>query len=256
MQVVTQVNSTNDYAKFKIMKGNRDVNKLHVKRLKESFNEKYLLSPIVVNENYEIIDGQHRFAAAKEMGLPVNFIVCNGYSLKEVQLLNTNMKNWRKEDYLNAYCDLGYPAYLKFREFMDNYPDFGLAAAEVLLTQKLTNNRNTKSPEIKSESNKSGTYSVRYFQEGELEIPNYAISVEHAEMIMMVKPYYDGFNRALFIRAMIGIFKNDLYSHSKFIQRISSNPGVLQHCSNITQYKLMIEDIYNFRSREKVSLRF
>ena len=256
MQVVNQVNSTNDYSKFKIMKGNRNVNKLHVKRLKESFKEKYLLTPIVVNQDYEIIDGQHRFQAAKEMNLPVNFIICNDYSLKEVQLLNTNMKNWKKEDYLNAYCDLGYPSYLKFREFMYDYPDFGLSAVEVILTQNIASAKHRSSKIFKSESNKKGSYAIRYFQEGDLEIPDYDLSVEHAEKILMLKPYYDGYNRALFVRAIIGIFRIEYYSHSRFIARLSSNPNALEHCSNITQYKLMIEDIYNYRSREKVSLRF
>ena len=66
MQHENHVLSTTDYAKFKTLQGNRDVNKLHVSRLKESFKTAYLLSPIVVNQYYEIIDGQHRYEAAKE----------------------------------------------------------------------------------------------------------------------------------------------------------------------------------------------
>ena len=105
ISVINNVLQTDDYSMFKILEGNRCVNKLHVRRLKESFKDAYLLSPIVVNQHFQIIDGQHRFEAAKEMKLPINFIVCNDYSLKEVQLLNTNMKNWKKEDYLTAYRD-------------------------------------------------------------------------------------------------------------------------------------------------------
>jgi hypothetical protein len=55
---------------------------------------------------------------------------------------------------------------------------------------------------------------------------------------------------------MIGIFKIEYYQHSKFIDRLSANPTAMQHCSNVGQYKLMIEEIYNYRSREKVSLRY
>lgn len=80
MKIVNQVNQTNDYNLFKSLKGNRNVNKLHVQRLKESFKGDYLMSPIIVNQNYEIIDGQHRFNAAKDLSLPVNFIICNDYS--------------------------------------------------------------------------------------------------------------------------------------------------------------------------------
>jgi len=257
MLVVNQVNSTNDYSKFKTLQGNRNVNSLHVRRLRESFKEHYLLSPIIVNQNFEIIDGQHRFEAAKELNLPINFIICNNYSLKEVQLLNANMKNWKKQDYLNAYCDLGYPEYLKFREFMMKFPDFGMASAEAILLNSLHKGQFTsKSNELKSDTNKDGSYMVKYFQEGDLVIPNYEMSIENAEKIMMIKPYYEGFGRAIFVIAMLGIFRIEYYSHSRLIERLAANPTALQHCANVTQYKFMIEDIYNFRSREKVSLRF
>jgi len=256
MKTVNQVYSTTDYSLFKSLTGNRAVNNVHVRRLRESFKSTYLLSPIIVNEKYEIIDGQHRFEATKELGLSVNFIVCKGYSLSEVQVLNTNMKNWKSEDYLNAYCDLGYPDYLKFREFMKKFPDFGFAPSQIILTNLCTTNRAFFSNEIKTDSNKKGAYTERYFQEGRLSIPDYQQSIVNAEKILEVKPYYEGFNRRIFVAAMIGLFKVPHYSHERLIQRISSNPTSMQHCSNVSQYKLMIEEIYNFRSREKVSLRF
>jgi len=256
MKLVTQVNQTYDYSIFKTLDGNRRVNKLHVKRLEESFHKHYLLCPIIVNDKYQIIDGQHRFEAAKKNGLPINFFIAPNYGLNEVQTLNQNMKNWKKEDYLSAYCDLGYPQYLKFKEFMNLYPDFGIAACETILTNKSQNNFKKYSKELMSESNNTGCYMLKYFQEGELYIPNYDLSLEIAEKIMMVKPYYDGYNRNTFVKAMIAIFKVEYYNHAKFLNRLKSNPSSMEHCSNVTQYKLLIEDIYNFRSREKVSLRY
>lgn len=257
MKTVNQVIETNDYSIFRTLDGNRHVNKVHVKRLKESFQDSYLLSPIIVNQRFEIIDGQHRYEAAKQIGLPINYILVQNYGLKEVQLLNTNMKNWKKEDYLNAYCDLKYPEYLKFRNFLRRFPELGMAACETLLTDKLNGgNMNSSNASFKSETNKSGSYTIRYFQEGDLEIPDYEKSIENAEKIMMMKQYYDGFNRSSFVRAMVGIFRKEEYSHSKMISKLAANPTVMQHCANVTQYKIMVEDIFNFRSREKVNLRF
>jgi len=255
MKVINQVYTTTDYSVFKNLQGNRNVNKLHVRRLRESFKNAYLLSPIIVNENYEIIDGQHRYAAAKELQKPINYIVCTEYGLKEVQILNTNMKNWSKTDYLNAYCDLGYPEYLKFRNFMQRFKGLDIKASEALLTNRATGTRKRSSKDFK-DLNKQGSYAIRYFEEGDLKIHDYYLAIENAEKIMMIKPYYDGFNRAIFVFAMIGMFKHQNYNHSQFIKKLSANPTSLQHCSNVTQYKLLIEDIYNYRSREKVSLRF
>lgn len=258
MEVVNQVRKTNDYSLFKPLVGNRVLNKLHVKRLKDSFEKTYLLNPIIVNEKYEIIDGQHRFQSAKELGKPVNFIVAPNYGLREVQILNENMKNWRKEDYLNAYCDLGHPEYLKFREFMNLFPDFGIAICEALLKDiaRTGANKTTTSKDAISETNKCGQYTIKDFQDGSFKIKDYDYAVENAEKIMMIKPYYDGFNRASFVSAMIGIFKNENYNHAQFLSKLSYQPNAIQHCANVTQYKLLIEDVFNYRSREKVSLRY
>jgi len=258
MEVVNQVRKTNDYSLFKPLVGNRVVNKLHVKRLKDSFEKTYLLNPIIVNDKYEIIDGQHRFQSARELGKPVNFIVAPGYGLREVQVLNENMKNWRKEDYLNAYCDLGHPEYLKFREFMNQFPDFGIAICESFLKDSAATGgrRSANSKEAISETNKHGRYIIKDFQEGNFKIRNYSLAVENAEKIMIIKQYYDGYNRATFVQAMIGIFKNENYNHAQFLSKLSNQPNALQHCANVTQYKLLIEEIFNYRSREKVSLRY
>lgn len=234
------VMKTYDYEMFKTLKGNRDINKNHLQRIKHSFQKEYLISPILINEHYEIIDGQHRFEAAKELNLPIHFIQVNGYGLKEVQILNTNMKNWGKLQYLKSWCDLKHPEYLRFRNFMRQFPDFGITSCEVLLTDKI-------GPKA---------FTVKYFEEGGLYIPDYNKSVENAQKILMIKPYYDGYNRILFVRAMIGIFRIDYYDHEQLITKLNTNPNSLQHCNNVTQYRLMIEDVYNYRSRQKVSLRY
>lgn len=256
MNVVNQVHETNDYSMFRTLEGNRQVNKLHVKRLKDSFQKAYLLSPIIVNDKFEIIDGQHRFEAAKQSGFPINFLIAPKYGLKEVQALNANMKNWSKVDYLNAYCDLNHPEYLKFRQFMNRYTDFGIAVCQTLLMNKPSQSYSSTHIDVISESNKQGKFAIRFFQEGDLVIPDYNLAVENAEKIMKLKPYYEGFNRNTFVSAMISIFKINYYNHNKLIDRLNANPTALQHCTNITQYKLLIEEIYNYRSRDKVSLRF
>ena len=51
MKEVNQVLKTNDYSMFKHMNGNRNINKLHLKRLTESMSEKYIEVPIIVNSN-------------------------------------------------------------------------------------------------------------------------------------------------------------------------------------------------------------
>ncbi len=257
MKTVNQVYATTDYSLFKKLSGNRILNKLHVERLKTSFKNVYLLAPIIVNEAYEVIDGQHRLEAASSLNLPINFIVVNGYGLKEVQVLNTNMSNWKKEDYLNAYCDLGYPAYLSMRKFMIDFPDFGVGVAEQLITNSVGGANNSGIVSAIIDGKEVGK--VKQFQEGRLKISNLELAYDNANKVLDFKEYYEGYNRNTFVAALIGlvgIFKNPNYDHAKMISKLKGNPNAMYHCNNASQYKEMIEEIFNFRSREKVSLRF
>jgi hypothetical protein len=257
-EVVTNVLTTKNYDMFNHVDGNRIVNKLHVRRLRESFKTKYLLSPIIVNSRFQIIDGQHRFNAAKELGLPINYIICPDYQLKEVQLLNTNSKNWKREDYLNAFCDLGYEQYIAFRKFKNRYPEYGIENCMALLTNTSSTSGSgmTKLKDFKSESNKDGQVRVRKFEEGNFIIKDFDYACEMADNLRLIKPYYSGYNRRFFVLAMIGIFKNEKYSHEQFIARLTSCPIPLEARANVTQQKLLIEEIYNYRSRDKISLRY
>ena len=244
-----QVQTSNDYAKFKTLIGNRKPNDLHIKRLTSSFKQRYLFSPIIVNEKMQIIDGQHRFLAAKELNLPIYYLLVEGYGLEEVQVLNTNTSNWKREDYLKAYCDLGVKPYLQMQQFMLDFPDFGVAISEMILTDKVDGqNKLLRIDKVNMR--------MQGFQNGELEIPNLLKAYETAEKVLMFKPYYDGYNRSTFVRTLITLFKNENYVHAEMISKLANNPSALTHCANVTQYKFLLEDIFNFRRREKLNLRY
>ena len=52
MKTVNQVLQTTDYSMFKFLQGNRNINLPHLIRLRNSFEKRYLFSPIIVNEKY------------------------------------------------------------------------------------------------------------------------------------------------------------------------------------------------------------
>lgn len=89
-----QVHTTTFYPLFKPIDGNRTLNTLHLNRLRNAMVDNYLFTVIIVNERYEIIDGQHRFECIKELGYPLHYIICKGYGLDEVHILNQNSKDW------------------------------------------------------------------------------------------------------------------------------------------------------------------
>lgn len=115
---------TRDYDMFKTIKGNRLVDPKRKAALIKSITVNgWLCNPIMVNEHYQIIDGQGRFEALKALEMPIEFVIQDGASIVEVVALNVNAKNWTLEDYIDCYADLEIRDYISLRQTMDLYID-------------------------------------------------------------------------------------------------------------------------------------
>lgn len=245
-----EVLMTTNYSLFRIMADNRNLNLLHVKRLEESMKVKHLVCPIIVNRNHEIIDGQHRFEACKNLGLPIYYLVVPSYGITEVQILNTNQKNWIKLDYLHSYCAAGRKPYLEFKKFMEDFPELSFQACERILTGLHHGSKFGQVNGIKA--------SMKDFEEGKLSIPDLSKSYSAARRIMDFKKYYDGFHKGIFATVMLALIKSKNYNHKEMMHKLSVCPIKLQDCLNVESYKMLLEDIYNHKRQKenKVSFRY
>jgi hypothetical protein len=117
------IQSTKDYKKFTLVRGNRDIIPGHVAKLTTSILQKNMLAqnPIIVNEKFEVIDGQHRLEVAKNNDLEVFYIVLPGADFTEIIAFNANNRVWNAMDYINGYASKGMKDYLWLKEFIDNY---------------------------------------------------------------------------------------------------------------------------------------
>jgi hypothetical protein len=233
------VHTTTDYFLFKPIDGNRNKNILHINRLKKSMNDHYLFTVIIVNERYEIIDGQHRFEVIKELNLPLHYITCQGYGLNEVHILNQNSKTWNADDYLTGYCNLENPDYITYKEFKEKY-QFGHNECMAMLTG----------------INVGGGDLFNMFKNGLFKITDHNEACKQADKIMMFEPYYDGFRRRAFVYALLELFDKPVFEFTEFLQKVKLQPSALTNCGDIKQYISLIEEIYNYRRRDKVNLRF
>ena len=65
MEKVANVYKTDDLRRFRMLLNNRQVTESRVKAIMKSIRDNgYLISPIITNEKFEIIDGQGRYTAA------------------------------------------------------------------------------------------------------------------------------------------------------------------------------------------------
>lgn len=256
-QEVNKVYKTNDLSIFNQIEGNRPPNPQHVRRLSQSIKDNGLLcNPILVNEKFEVIDGQHRLLAAKDAKSNIYYIVIKGYDLKEVHTLNLNQKNWTAKDFMNGYADMGIESYIKLRNFTKINKDYSLSDCIALCSNRSSASSNFISNKFrKGRKNDNGIKEI--FEEGTWKGKDFKFGQDLADKVRLIKPFYDGYNRSAFVRSIISLILNKKeFDLNTFMHKLRLQPTALVDCTSVTQYKMLIEDIYNYRSREKVNLRY
>lgn len=117
-----QILETRNYDLFKKIKGNRDVSIERVNKIKKSIrNVGYITSPILVNENMEIIDGQGRYEALKDLKLPIEYIVQEGININECISMNIYQTRWSQMDYIKSYADRNNINYIRIMKLFEKY---------------------------------------------------------------------------------------------------------------------------------------
>lgn len=253
-QEVNKVYKTSNLSIFKQIDGNRIPNLQHVNRLATSIRINGMkCNPILVNEKMEVIDGQHRLMAAKEAASFVYYIIVTGYSLSEVHTLNLNQKNWGKKDFMEGYANMGIESYIKLKSFVDKNDDYtfndciAFCANRTTTTQGKSDKAKLINPELSIQ---------QVFEEGTWTGKDFNLGQDYANKIRMIKPYYSGYNKSGFVTTMIGLLQKETFDFNEFMHKIRLQPTAMVDCANREQYRTLIEDIYNYRSRNKINLRY
>lgn len=148
---IGKVYETEDYDKFKYLKGNRKVKRNP--SLERSILVHGMLIPISVNENMEILDGQSRYEIAKKFGKKILYRVSQGFGMKEVIDLNNTKKAWKLDDYINKYVSDGNLEYEKLQKLSKKYSSIPISslmtAAQGLLNLSLKSSKNVREGRFK-----------------------------------------------------------------------------------------------------------
>lgn len=203
------------------------------------------LRPILVDENMNVIDGQHRLEAAKRLGVEVYYQVEKSLDNNAIFLLNNNQLKWSSTDYLNFYCSEGNQNYLKIREFMrkNNVP---LAIALTFLN-----------------GSAHGKY-LKGFKEGKFVYPNFETELDGLtkigqlkEMIDYVFPKILGAKKYLtgpnFSRAFAVFLNVKNVQFEIFMKKLPYKLDVLRPCARIKDFLEVFRAIYNFKNSEPIS---
>jgi hypothetical protein len=238
-----QIKSTKDYDIFKFINSNREVDHAHVQKIKDSIQQKDLLSvhPINVNAKMEVIDGQHRLQAAKELGVPIFYLVNEGISSHDISRLNSIKKNWCLEDYLNHYMVEGLPEYKKVGQFVRHYSKIPLSGAIQIL---------------------GGNYAglLRDFRDGRFEVSDYEQATKIGQELYAIKDIPTQIGKHLFSSAFLRVYlsarEHEKFEFAKFIKQIEKQPRSFVPCVNNKQYLEMFNEFYNKDIRQENKVLF
>lgn len=235
--------STTDYGIFRTVAGNRRTTPSHVEGMTVAVDRKNLLEfyPILVNENMEIIDGQHRLMAAMKLNLPVYYNVVNGLKIEDIMSINTHSKNWSIQDFIDAYIKLDYSAYRTLDEFMRRHKVSASLAGSLLSGYTVIAGGGSVSKEIRN---------------GTFQIKSEAYADEIINKIREVAPYCD-FNTETernFIRVITILRNNEDFDWDKFIAKLKMHNLRIGSRANINYYILLVEELYNFNAKVKTEL--
>lgn len=109
-KVVGVILQTTNYSQFtNFDKSNRSEANAHANDLlkKLSKDSHLALTPILVDSNFKVVDGQHRLWALSQLGLPVNYIIYSKISINDAPTLNSNQKRWSPMDYVEVFSNKG-----------------------------------------------------------------------------------------------------------------------------------------------------
>lgn len=239
-----QIMKSNDYSLLRMVEFNRGIDKNNLYRITKSITENgFYVNPIIVSTNMEIIDGQHRFIACRDLGIPFYYVIVpEVITIQNIHAVNTTGKKWDKSDYCESYSMLGKESYTKLLEFKELYPNFSVTVCELLLNPFRAT---TKKTVIKGEK----YIETNTFSKGDFVVEDWAFSCKLADLIMIIKKYYSGYARVMFIKAIIKAKKHKNFVDSVFIHKLETFGFQIRHSATVEMYYRQIVEIYNYRNR-------
>lgn len=229
---------TTDYGMFKFLMENRQTARNHVNRLKDAIQrtpEILEVQPILVNENMEIIDGQHRFIAASELGLEVHYTVVKGIGIETARDMNVLQRRWSMDDYAYSYAKAGNVNYKAYNQYRREHPS--ITGSILLAVMTNTGNRKSRGQSLSQEF-RSGKFII------ERDQADIEWIIEKLEEIRTITMHEIPLNRP-FVQAFLMALDNEDFNYDDFIYNLKKNPETFHRVSVVRDGLRLVEDIFN-----------
>ena len=229
-----------DKDKVKMLTYNRPVNRSLVNKLKESMKKYGILSTVTVYQSEKetlLVDGQHRWTAASELGLDIPAISISWDAMDAIVEMNTIQVNWTMENFVDFFSAHSNP------EIKEAYSALKRKKEECV--PKLTYSSLSKiyGKPFSGASFKKGLWRMTNEQKGDT-------FVKYLDDVVEYLPYAYS---ARFIHAYTDAAYHDDYDHKRMLSKFKRNHGVsLITSSNPKNYGIMLTKVYNYQQSKNL----
>ena len=238
------IKSTTDYDMFKKYGPNRPISASHATMLMQSISIKNMLHlrPMIVNEHMEVIDGQHRLAAAKKLSFPIYYTIEKGSEDLDIILFNANVKAWGLADYYNHYVQRKFPEYMKLSDFLEKN--------DMLLRDYLRFNRVGSSDTTRF---KKGNFIMA---KDDMQASFLSIAHTTKELLSFISDRRSDILSILktvtFRKGLMFFLRRDDINLDEFKTKLEYRMDLVGGRSGSGGYYLMFVDIYNYKRRDPI----
>ena len=228
-----KIYNTRLYNRFQILKGNRMLDERKIKRIIkdiESGTDFLHCVPIVVNEDMEILDGQHRFYVSQKLKRPVYYIIAKHIGIEKVAKVNSRSSKWKQQNFLDTWVTMGKKSYVELEKFMEKYnlSSFGVACS--LLQEGMV------ASNVSKESFMSGNLTIGKKEEAEMIMDH----VSKFDFICL-KP-----NRN-FISAIVTLLDKEFDDWDKLVSQCQKQKDLWKPGGSKKEILEQLEKFYNYR---------
>lgn len=230
--------TSNQYDKFILSELNRIPGHYHKVRdsIKENDYTKY--QPILVNSKMEIVDGQNRFLACKELGLPVHFIVSDEIKIFAAADINRASKNWTAMDYAIHYAKRGREPYIKLLDLCAKYNQ---KLSIVQCFGKMTGSNRSHTENVKS-----GQFQFRE----DVDIEDFLSHMQDFE------PYYSFAKKGKFVKAVLKLYLTKGYDQELMRNKLRMASGIVHEQPRVDMMTEEILKLYNYKARKPFVVKY
>ncbi len=232
---------TDELDRFKFIPENRDIKApIRTKWLEYCLMKLNLLKimPIVINQDWEVTDGQRRLTVARKLKLPIYFIKSNLITEENLMLANTGSENWDVHDYISYFAKRGNNHYILLQKFCKNY--HVPPSTAVMFSGKLF----------------GGAHKTDTIKQGHFKWYNYSAATKGIEKILEFGKYVDFAKKKSFIEAMIQIMRHKKFSYRRMTDKFIKYSYKMRNCASNNDFTAMLEEFYNKGLSPENKLRF